>query len=412
MELTFKTTILAAMLAFAGQASGETPTDSWPGFRGDGSSASAATGLPLSWSAEKNIAWTAPLAGVGQSSPVIHRGAVYTTSVSGANKEALHVQRFDLADGAEKWARRFESSAPEELSDYRGMASPTPVVDDRAVYAFFESGDLVAIDPDGTKLWRRSVTTEFGPIGGNHGLGSSPTQTKTAVIIVVDHEGQSYIAAFAKTDGSLLWKTDRDTGVAWASPMIVERDGSQMILVSAAGEVAAYAPDTGEALWQFDGVTGNNVPSASVSRDWMLVASNRKGGCAAIRLDGTTAPTSVAWKSSDASSNFGSPLAHDGRGYFVNKAGVLFCHSLETGDLLFDARLPDSTWASPLAIGDRVCFFSTDGTTTVIKAADEFDVLAENKLELEENDRVYGFAAADNTIMLRTGQKLTAIRNQ
>lgn len=412
MELTFRTIILAAMLAFTGQASGETPADSWPGFRGDGSSASSATGLPLSWSAEKNIAWTAPLAGVGQSSPVIHRGAVYTTSVSGANKETLHIQRFDLATGEEEWSREFESSAPEELSDYRGKAAPTPVVDDRAVYAFFESGDLVAIDPNGTKLWQRSVIKEFGPIEGNHGLGSSPTQTETSVIVVVDHEGQSYIAAFDKTDGSLLWKTDRDTGVAWASPMIADRNGSPTVLVSAAGAVAAYAPDTGEALWSFEGVTGNNVPSASISHDWLIVASNRKGGCAAIRLDGTDAPSTTAWKSSEASSSFGSPLAHGGRAYFVNRAGVLFCHSLETGDLLFDARLPDSTWASPLAIRDRICFFSTDGTTTVIKAADEFKVLAENKLELEENDRVYGFAAADATIVLRTGQKLTAIRNQ
>lgn len=47
------------------------PTQTWPGFRGDGSSTSTAKNLPLTWSPTENLAWRTPLPGYGQSSPVV-----------------------------------------------------------------------------------------------------------------------------------------------------------------------------------------------------------------------------------------------------------------------------------------------------------------------------------------------------
>lgn len=39
-------------------------------------------------------------------------------------------------------------------------AAPTPVVDEKAIYAFFESGDLIALSHSGETLWKTSLASE------------------------------------------------------------------------------------------------------------------------------------------------------------------------------------------------------------------------------------------------------------
>ena len=67
--------------------------DTWPGFRGDGTSRTSAK-LPDSWSPTENLAWRVTTPGYGQSSPVVWKGNVYVTSVEGDQKEKLHVVCF------------------------------------------------------------------------------------------------------------------------------------------------------------------------------------------------------------------------------------------------------------------------------------------------------------------------------
>src|SRR5262245_59595228 len=56
----------------------------WPQFRGpDGSAQADEAGLPVNWSADRNVAWKAKLPGVGWSSPVVVGDKVFlTTAVS------------------------------------------------------------------------------------------------------------------------------------------------------------------------------------------------------------------------------------------------------------------------------------------------------------------------------------------
>jgi hypothetical protein len=59
------------------------PAD-WPQFRGpNGSGVSTEKGIPVEWSATKNIAWKAKLPGPGSSSPIVFGDQVYVTCYSG-----------------------------------------------------------------------------------------------------------------------------------------------------------------------------------------------------------------------------------------------------------------------------------------------------------------------------------------
>src|SRR5688500_2125328 len=56
----------------------------WPRFRGpDGAGVSADRGVPLEWSATKNIVWKAQLPGRGASSPIVWDDRVYVTAYTG-----------------------------------------------------------------------------------------------------------------------------------------------------------------------------------------------------------------------------------------------------------------------------------------------------------------------------------------
>ena len=58
--------------------------DNWPHWRGpSGTGVSVETRLPESWSDTQNIAWKAPLRGVGVSSPIVWGERVYVTSQTG-----------------------------------------------------------------------------------------------------------------------------------------------------------------------------------------------------------------------------------------------------------------------------------------------------------------------------------------
>lgn len=391
----------------APQTSGGDGQANWPGFRGDGNSHTSARNLPLQWSDEENIAWSVQLPGYGQSSPVIWGDRVFVTSVEGDRKEKLSVQCYDLRTGEQVWVHRLDSAQPLALTDYISKGAPTPVVDAERVYAFFESGDIVALDREGKVAWQRSLAKEYGEPKGNHGLGSSLAQTPEAVIVLVDHAGPSYLLAIDKKTGANLWKNDRPERVAWSTPLVIERGGAREIVVSSSGSVEGFDAATGRQLWSIAGLKGNNVPSPTAANDWILVGSSDRDNTVAVRHTGGT-NAELAWKAAQASVSFGSPLVVGDAVFSVNKAGVAFCNDLSTGALRWSLRLPDSCWASPLAAGENIYFFSKNGATTVLRnGTNGPEKVAESKLTV--TGRVYGVAAVDGAIVVRTGDRLVRL---
>jgi outer membrane protein assembly factor BamB len=384
--------------------------DSWPGFRGFSQSHFDGPEPPLHWGAESGTAWTTKLPGTGQSSPVVWGDNVYVTTVEGANKETLYLLCFSLLSGEKKWARTWESSFPEKDSDYISKGAPTPAIDADRLYVLFESGDLFGLTHLGEEVWRRKLTEDYGKFEGNHGQAASPVLTGHGVVVLVDQQGQSFIASFDKASGETQWKTDRNTSTAWSSPVVIERDGGTEIVTSGSGLYAAYHAGNGKMIWSYEGLDGNNVPSPATDGSIFLVGSRKKGANLALKVEGED--VREAWVAEDATSAFGSPLIHAGRAYYVSDAGIIYCYRVKTGEPLWDARIDDSTWASPLGVDDRIYFFGKGGKTTVIAASDEFRIVAENQIEVDTKDRVYGYAAVDGKFIFRLGSRLICISSE
>jgi outer membrane protein assembly factor BamB len=139
---------------------GEPAASSWTEFRNGGSSHSASE-VPVSWSPDKGISWQKELPGYGQSSPVVFNGRVYVTTVVGSMKDECQILSFDLKTGEQIWVWSQEASTKAASNYMASRAAPTPMVDANGVYAFFEGGDLVAVNHDGSLKWKRSLTSEL-----------------------------------------------------------------------------------------------------------------------------------------------------------------------------------------------------------------------------------------------------------
>src|ERR1041385_4998543 len=99
-----RTTTMNALLLALLLGADPAPAESWPGFRGDGTSRTAAN-LPLRWSPNENVAWRTPLPGYGQSCPVVWRDRVFVTAIDRDEKEKLFVVAVDMATGKAAWKK-------------------------------------------------------------------------------------------------------------------------------------------------------------------------------------------------------------------------------------------------------------------------------------------------------------------
>jgi len=380
----------------------------WPGFRGDGSSHTSARSLPLRWSEKENIAWQTELPGYGQSSPVIWRDRVFLTAIQGANKEKLLTLCYDVRTGRKLWQREADATFTQEDGKTVSKAAPTPAVDSKRLYVFFESGELLAFDHRGKSLWERKLAAEYGGYKTNHGLGSSIVTTDNAVIALIAHSGESFLLAVDKLSGKNIWKTGVKSGGGWSTPLAI--NGGKHLIVSISGSVTAFDAGSGKLIWTVDGLKGNNIPSPSLAIEQNLISagSSDKGMNVAIRLGGTGNITDshIAWRAQEATANFASPLVHRGLVYFVSKVGVAYCLDAATGEEKWRQRIGGECWTSPLAAGDRIYFFTNEGSSIVVKAGDRYEELAANTLP---TGRIYGVAAIDGAFLLRGGRSLIRI---
>ncbi|MFV0446123.1 MAG: PQQ-binding-like beta-propeller repeat protein, partial [Planctomycetaceae bacterium] len=181
----------------------------WPMWRGPlGDGHSAETDLPLHWSATENIAWKAPLAYTGHSSPIVWDDVLFVTGVDEANSRRMLVA-IDRADGSTKWEQEVLTAPLEKVHKLNSRASSTPATDGQRVYvSFLDQNEMfiAAYDFAGNKVWE----SRPGPFKSVHGYCSSPVVFEDLLIVNGDHDGDAYLVALDRATGKTVWKTPRE----------------------------------------------------------------------------------------------------------------------------------------------------------------------------------------------------------
>jgi outer membrane protein assembly factor BamB len=249
------------------------------------------------------------------------------------------------------------------------------------------------------------------------GEGSSAALIGEAVIVVMDHEGESFIYALNKETGETIWKKERDEITSWATPVAAEVKGAMQVIASATNFIRSYDLKTGDLVWQCSGQTGNVIPSPVVGFGKVFCASGFRGSSLqAIELGRTgdlSGTDAIAWQVNEATPYVPSPLLYGDKLYVcsVNRA-IVSCYQAKTGKANFTKyRLEEvgEIYASPVGAASRVYFVGRNGVTQVIKRSGRPQVLATNIL----NDKFDASAAiAGDELFLKGKEHLYCIAAQ
>jgi len=392
---------------------------SWPRFRSpnaDGVAADDAR-LPDTWSKKDNVKWVADVPGWGLSCPVVWGDKVFLTTVvsdgeKAAPKKGLYLGQgvrtpakgvhhwlvycFDLKTGKELWKHEAHAGEPKVPRHPKSSyAAETPTTDGERLYVLFGDLGLYCYSMDGKPLWSHKIEPKRTFL--DYGAAASPVVHEGQVIVLYDNQEGAYLASFDAATGKQHWRTERKEKSTWATPFIWQNKLRTEIVTAGRNKNRSYDL-SGKLLWEFDGRMSNLViPSPFATHGLLYIASGyvgdvqrpamaiKPGAAGDITLKaGATASEFIEWFQPKAGPYNPSPIVHGDYYYTLFDFGFLTCHDARTGKEVYGKkRFPSgaSFTASPWAYNGKLVFLSEDGTTYVVKAGPNFELLQSNALD-------------------------------
>ena len=405
-------------------SSARAPAAPWPGFRGPNRSGIAdGQGVPIEWDAEtgKHIRFKTELPGFSVSSPVIWGERIFVlTAVSGAGNDTFRTGLYgdvtpveDLSehrwllyalsttDGAIVWERELHRGEPgTKRHPKSSQANATPVTDGKHVVTVLGSvGLLLCYDVDGNLLWKKDIGVLnagwFYDPDYQWGHSSSPIIYGDTVILQADLHNGSFLAAYDLDSGEEVWRTPRDEVIPTFSTPAVYHGEMRDELITNGTVIRGYDPKTGELLWFLGPNSEIPIGVPVVTEDLIYVTAGyppirpiyaiRPGSRGDLALpEGVDKSEALAWSKNRGGTYIPSPLVYRGHFYTNANNGRLTCYDAVTGERVYRARIGGvggSYAASPVAADGRLYFTNEEGDTFVVRAGDEYELLAKNSVD-------------------------------
>jgi outer membrane protein assembly factor BamB len=382
------------------QAIAQSPAGNWPQWRGPlGTGAAPQGNPPLKWDASTNIQWKVRIPGDGTSTPIVWGDKVFVQTAkpakeAGGAASATEPYQFilmclDRNNGKLLWQKVCREEIPHE--PFRpgdgSFAAASAMTDGEHVYAFFGSRGLYCLDLAGNLKWEVDLGDQ--QTRNDFGEGATPALHGNTIVVPWDHEDEDFIVALDKRTGEELWRQTRDEPTGWSTPLIVEHHGQTQVITCGTNRVISYDLATGKQIWNCEGLTANVIPTPVTANGIVYATSGFRGSkLLAIKLGATgdlTGTSSILWRLDKDTPYVPSPLLSGSRLYFFKSNDAIFtCLDIRTGKPHFSNQrigdLGSKVYPSPVAAAGRVYLTGRNGTTVVIKDADQLEVLSTNVL--------------------------------
>jgi outer membrane protein assembly factor BamB len=260
-----------------------------------------ASGLADKWPAggPKRL-WSRSL-GEGHSAVVVEGSRLYTmhrpgglmTMVRRAQQETIAA--LDAVNGTTVWEYTYASATGDlDLSEGAGPHS-TPLIVGNLLFAVSSRSEIFALDKTTGKLvWSHDMVKEFAAPQDDRGYSASPIAYRDTVIVPAGGRDAS-VVAFNQKSGALVWKGGSfPTGPA--SPILIDVDGQDQLVVSGANEMAGMDPASGRVLWLHPHKTewGLNISTPVWGEgNLLLVSAAYSNGARLLKLTQTGGKTTV-----------------------------------------------------------------------------------------------------------------------
>lgn len=466
-------TLRALFIFISGAAAMRAGDLEWPQFRGPESNPAVVKGVhpPDRWSKTDNVEWVAEIPGRGWSSPIVNGKRVFVTTVVTEGKSKapqkgteysneyaaelvkqglsmdevlkrvtardielpdevnLHYWLYclDVESGKTLWKTEYHTGKPPGGRHRKNsFASETPVTDGKFVYLYAANLGLWAYDMSGKQAWHAAL--DAYPVYLDFGTGASPALVGNLLVIVNDNEKQQFVAAFDKTTGKQVWRTDRKLSSSvggppqhsgWVTPYVWKNADRTEIVTVGPGVAVSYDTN-GKELWCLSGLAATPIPMPFAYGELLYVNGGRTRGLYAIKPgahgdltsaeDGKLNP-SVTWAQAKGGTYIPTEVAYAGGLYVLGETGILSRYDATTGSVTYRSRVEvgGAFTSSPWAYDGKVFCQSEDGKTYVVAAGEKFELLRAN--ELDEMAQATPAIVADR-LLLRTESRLYSIREK
>ena len=349
----------------------------------------SSTGLATTWPAggPKEL-WRRSL-GEGYSSIVVDSDALYT--MYRVDDDEIVVS-LDAVTGKTRWEHRYQAPLLDHM-DYgtwlrQGGAGPfsTPLLLGDVVYAVGTTAKFHALDrKTGDVLWYHNLDEKF-QMSGYHGYAASPMVYDGNILLPVGGRGQG-VVAFDRASGAVVWKS-QDFRIAPASPILIDVDGHDQLVVFTTEDVVGVDPGNGNFLWSHPHPTsyGLNISTPVWGEGNLLFTSSAyNGGSRVIRLtraNGGKTTAEELWSSNRLRLHFGNAIRID---------NLIFGTSGDFGPAFFiavDVNTGEEAWRertfgrSQMVYADGKLVIVDEGGDVAIASADSNGLKVHARAEL------------------------------
>lgn len=437
--------LLFALFLLAAAARAEN-WDNWRGPAHNGSSPEK--NLPATFSKTDSVKWVAAMPGASAGTPVIWGDRVFvTTADTKSGKQAALC--LDRRTGAQLW--RADISDFTSDGQYSNSCSPSPVTDGKLAVFFFGTGELVAFDVAGKKLWERNL----GPFAFQWTFSTSPLLHAGQLIMQVLQRdvavrgrgkptgNESYLLAIDPATGKDLWRSVRPSEAvaesleAFSTPLPFVHNGRAELVVVGGDCITGHDPKNGHELWRWGTWNPTKiahwrlVPSAATDGRVLLASGPKNAPVYAVKAGGRgkLTPKALAWQSHvqptedaaeaaptkherELTTDVPTPLFYEGKFYILNGAKKkLFCVEPADGSVIWSGDLPGRSifQASPTAADGKIYVMNFDADVFVIQAdGSEFKLLHKANFKDDGDDTRHrsSISIAQGNLYVRTGTKL------
>jgi outer membrane protein assembly factor BamB len=372
----------------------------WTHFRGSKLNGIAEIeNIPLKWD-DSVLKWKTEIHDRGYSSPVVYNNQIWVTTATSDGKN-LYAVCIDYQTGGIVYdIKVFTPEKVEGKHSLNTYASPTPCIEKGFVYVHYGSlGTACLNTSDGSIVWKRD---DF-KCKHVQGPASSPILYKNLLILHFEGTDIRYIVALDKSNGKLIWRSDRPAEPyeslpeigrkAYVTPIIVNVKGRDMLISPGSAVCIAYDPNTGKEIWRVIDGAESTVAMPFTENGlvfWYtgyMVDSNGSEFTNLVAVDpegkGDITSTNVLWKLKDGLSRNQSlsPVIREGLIYTVNTRNIMMCVDALTGKEVWSTHVTSNYDASPIYVNGNIWFFSVKGDVLVIKAGREYEVVAKNQMD-------------------------------
>ncbi|MFN7921551.1 MAG: PQQ-binding-like beta-propeller repeat protein [Bryobacteraceae bacterium] len=377
----------------------------WTDYRGphrDGRSAE--TGLPSKWTSVNEVLWKAPYG--GRSTPVVHKNRVYVLNPVGAGPSLQErLMCLDAITGKVLWEYKYNVYHSDVPPHRIAWSSPSVDPETGNVYVFGVGGTLLALSPQGKKLWERTMVEDFGIVTTHGGRTVSPIVHENLVIVssVTTGWGDQARAAhrffgFDKNTGETIYASTpggRPFDTTYSPPMIYDNNGTQTLIAGGGdGTIHAIKANTGEPIWKYY-MSKRGVNTGVVVGKGLVIVSHSEenldtsemGLLAAVDVNskGDVTKDKLKWSDVGPQMGFSSPVIDGDTLYQLDNGSNLFAYDLSTGKQLWKKTLGTIQKASPVLADGKLYVGNENGRFYILKPSKtDVEVLSQVQLGTEQ----------------------------